>query len=82
MNCSSLHPSSSEAISAFTAKFVSSCGNGGTFDQLHDGHRCFLMESAELARHRIVIGIYDMPIHTKRQQRDITRRIGSRQVNS
>ncbi|KAK4262155.1 hypothetical protein QN277_027744 [Acacia crassicarpa] len=39
---------------------------GGTFDRLHDGHRLFLKAASELARRRIVIGICDGPMLTKK----------------
>ncbi|KAJ9540718.1 hypothetical protein OSB04_027224 [Centaurea solstitialis] len=40
---------------------------GGTFDRLHDGHRLFLKAAAELARDRIVVGILDGPMLSKKQ---------------
>ncbi|CAI9272345.1 phosphopantetheine adenylyltransferase [Lactuca sativa] len=40
---------------------------GGTFDRLHDGHRLFLKAAAELARDRVVVGILDGPMLTKKQ---------------
>ncbi|XP_024960391.1 phosphopantetheine adenylyltransferase-like [Cynara cardunculus var. scolymus] len=40
---------------------------GGTFDRLHDGHRLFLKAAVELARDRIVVGILDGPMLSKKQ---------------
>ncbi|KAM0039065.1 putative pantetheine-phosphate adenylyltransferase [Helianthus debilis subsp. tardiflorus] len=40
---------------------------GGTFDRLHDGHRLFLKAAAELARDRIVVGVCDGPMISKKQ---------------
>ncbi|XP_071731333.1 phosphopantetheine adenylyltransferase [Rutidosis leptorrhynchoides] len=40
---------------------------GGTFDRLHDGHRLFLKAAVELARDRIVVGVCDGPMLSKKQ---------------
>ncbi|MFS7924804.1 putative pantetheine-phosphate adenylyltransferase [Helianthus anomalus] len=40
---------------------------GDTFDRLHDGHRLFLKAAAELARDRIVVGVCDGPMISKKQ---------------
>ncbi|TYJ04045.1 hypothetical protein E1A91_A12G067700v1 [Gossypium mustelinum] len=40
---------------------------GGTFDRLHDGHRLFLKSAAEIARDRIVVGVCDGPMLSKKQ---------------
>nr|XP_043634824.1 phosphopantetheine adenylyltransferase-like isoform X1 [Erigeron canadensis]XP_043634825.1 phosphopantetheine adenylyltransferase-like isoform X1 [Erigeron canadensis]XP_043634826.1 phosphopantetheine adenylyltransferase-like isoform X1 [Erigeron canadensis] len=40
---------------------------GGTFDRLHDGHRLFLKVAAELARERVVVGILDGPMLSRKQ---------------
>ncbi|KAM0001675.1 putative pantetheine-phosphate adenylyltransferase [Helianthus debilis subsp. tardiflorus] len=44
---------------------------GGTFDRLHDGHRLFLKAAAELARDRIVVGVCDGPMISKKQFADL-----------
>nr|XP_010940089.1 phosphopantetheine adenylyltransferase [Elaeis guineensis] len=40
---------------------------GGTFDRLHQGHRLFLQTAADLARERIVIGVCDGPMLSKKE---------------
>ncbi|KAK9066884.1 hypothetical protein SSX86_014207 [Deinandra increscens subsp. villosa] len=44
---------------------------GGTFDRLHDGHRLFLKAAADLARDRIVVGVCDGPMLSKKQFADL-----------
>ncbi|KAK6796654.1 hypothetical protein RDI58_004355 [Solanum bulbocastanum] len=44
---------------------------GGTFDRLHEGHRLFLKSAAELAKNRIVVGVCDGPMLTKKQYADL-----------
>lgn len=54
---------------------------GGTFDRLHDGHRLFLKAAAELARDRIVIGVCDGGMLTKKQYSDLIEPIEKRMQN-
>ncbi|KAK9071416.1 hypothetical protein SSX86_009985 [Deinandra increscens subsp. villosa] len=40
---------------------------GGTFDRLHDGHLLFLKAAAVLARDRVVVGILDGPMLSRKE---------------
>ncbi|KAI5684178.1 hypothetical protein M9H77_05406 [Catharanthus roseus] len=54
---------------------------GGTFDRLHDGHRKFLKAAAELARNRVVVGVCDGPMLTKKQYSELIEPIDRRMEN-
>lgn len=50
------------APSAQTLKFYNDVVLGGTFDNIHDGHRLLLTQSSLLARRRILVGMSSGPL--------------------
>lgn len=54
---------------------------GGTFDRLHDGHRLFLKACAKLARDRIVLGLCDGPMLTKKKFSNLIETFDKRKQN-
>ena len=64
INSSPPHDSSLQqtALSAQTLKAYNDVVLGGTFDNIHDGHRLLLTQSALLARRRILVGMSSGPL--------------------
>lgn len=54
---------------------------GGTFDRLHDGHRQFLKAAAVLASDRVLVGVCDGPMLTKKQYSSLIEPIEQRMKN-
>ncbi|KAJ4822933.1 hypothetical protein Tsubulata_000284 [Turnera subulata] len=54
---------------------------GGTFDRLHDGHRLVLKAAADLARDRIVVGVCDGPMLSKKKFKELIQPVEERMRN-
>lgn len=54
---------------------------GGTFDRLHDGHRQFLKAASALTKNRVVVGVCDGPMLTKKQYSELIEPVEQRMEN-